>query len=65
MTNLTLNRLICAVFAVATTLGLFSTVVSFAEPERSALLAKNQPRELPAAPVAVAMAPNSAAKEGK
>jgi hypothetical protein len=65
MTNLTLNRLISAVLAVATTLGLFSTVVSFAEPERSVLLAKNQPHNLSPAPVAVAMAPNSAAKEGK
>ena len=65
MTNLTLIRLICAVFAVATTLGLFSTVVSFAEPERSVLLAKHQPQDVAAAPVAVAMAPNSAAREGK
>ena len=65
MTNLTLNRLISAVIAVATTLGLFSTVVSFAEPERSVLLAKSQPQKGPAAPVAVAMAPSGAAKQVK
>ena len=42
MNSLTLNaRLISAAIAVATTLGLFSTVVSIAEPQRSVLMAKN------------------------
>jgi hypothetical protein len=51
------TRLLCAVIAAATTLGLLSSVVAIAEPQRSVLMAKNQPdRQLPAAPVEVALA---------
>jgi hypothetical protein len=67
MKKLPMNaRLISAVIAAATTLSLFGAVVSVAEPQRSALLAKNQRTETPtAAPVAVAMAPSSVTKEVK
>jgi hypothetical protein len=67
MKTLTLNaRLICAAIAVATTLGLFDTVVSIADPQRGVLMAKNQRiQKLPAAPVDVAMASNSVTREGK
>jgi hypothetical protein len=67
MKTLTLNaRLISAVIAVATTLGLFNTVVSLAEPQRSVLMAKNQRiQNLPAAPVSVAMASNGVTQESK
>jgi biopolymer transport protein ExbB/TolQ len=67
MKTLTLNvRLISAAIAVATTLGLFGTVVSLAEPQRSALMARNQRMQtLPAATVEVAMASNSVTPSGK
>jgi hypothetical protein len=67
MNSLTLNaRLISAAIAVATTLGLFSTVLSIAEPQRSVLMAKNQRiQKLPAAPVEVATASNSVTHESK
>ena len=67
MNTLTLNaRLISAVVAVAATLGLFSTVVSIAEPQRSVLMAKNQRlQKLPPAPVEVATAANSVTRESK
>jgi hypothetical protein len=67
MKNLPINaRLISAVIAFATTSGLFGTVVSLAEPQRSLLLAKNQRTQTPpAAPVAIAMAPGSVTKEVK
>ena len=67
MNSLTLNaRLISAAIAVATTLGLFSTVVSIAEPQRSVLMAKNhRTTNSAAAPVEVATASNSVTHEGK
>jgi hypothetical protein len=67
MNTLTFHtRLICAVIAAATTLSLLGTVVSIAEPQRSVLMAKNQPaRQLPAAPVQVALASNGAKHEVK
>jgi biopolymer transport protein ExbB/TolQ len=68
MKTLTSNvRLTCAVIAVATTLGLFGTIVSLAEPQRSVLMARNQRiQTLPAAaPVEVAMASNSVTPAGK
>jgi hypothetical protein len=67
MTNLPINaRLISAAIAVATTLSLFNAVVSVSEPQRSALIAKNQRTQTPpAAPVAIAMAPSSVTKEVK
>ena len=66
-------RLFSAVFALAMTLGLFGHVVSIAEPQRSALMAKSQGIEqLPTAAadavavaVAVTVASNSVAPEGK
>ena len=67
MNSLTPNaRLISAAIAAATTLGLFSTVVSIAEPQRSVLMAKN-PRgdQQRAVPVEVATASNSVTHEGK
>jgi biopolymer transport protein ExbB/TolQ len=67
MNTLTINtRLLCALIAAATTLGLLGTVVSIAEPQRSVLMARNQPaRQLLAAPVAVAMASNGVKHEGQ
>lgn len=62
MKTLTFNvRLISAVTALATTLSLFGAVVSLAEPQRSAMMARNQRiQTLPAAaPVEVVMASNS------
>jgi homoserine kinase len=65
--NLPINaRLIAALIAAATTLGLLGTVVSLAEPQRSVLMAKNQRTETPpAGPVAVAMATSGATREVK
>jgi hypothetical protein len=65
MNSLTLNaRLISAAIAAATTLGLFSTVVSISEPQRSVLMAKNQPgQQQRAAPVEVATASSSVTHE--
>jgi hypothetical protein len=67
MNSLTLNaRLVSAAIAAATTLGLFSTIVSIAEPQRSVLMAKNQRgQQQRAAPVEVATASNSMSHEGK
>jgi len=65
MTNLTL-RLISAAAAVATTLVLFSSVVSIAEPQRSVLIAKVQRSEkMLNAPVAVTVASGDLSKLGK
>ena len=67
MKTLTLAaRLICAATAAATTLVLFSAVVSNAEPQRGVLMAKTQRLEkLPSAPTALAMASTGTAKDGK
>lgn len=67
MKNLPLTvRLIAAVTAVTMTLLLLGTVVSIAEPQRSVLIAKMQHSEqLPAAPVALAMASNGTAAGSK
>jgi hypothetical protein len=67
MNTLTFHtRLICAVIATATTLSLLSTVVAIAEPQRSVLMARNQPvRQLHASPVAVALASNGVQHEGR
>ncbi len=67
MTNLTI-RLISAAAAATTTLVLFSSVVSIAEPQRSVLIAKVQRSEkVPAAatPPTVTVASNDLAKLGK
>jgi hypothetical protein len=65
VTNLTL-RLISAAAAVATTLILFSSVVSIAEPQRSVLIAKLQRSEKTLnAPVAVTLASGDVARFGK
>jgi len=65
MTNLTI-RLIAAVAALATTLVLFSSVVSIAEPQRSVLIAKTQrPEKMLNAPVAVTVASGDLAALGK
>jgi len=42
------TRLIAIVTSAAVTAGLFATVASFAEPQRSALLAKNSEARKPA-----------------
>jgi hypothetical protein len=62
MTNLTI-RLISAAAAATTTLVLFSSVVSIAEPQRSVLIAKVQRSEK--APTVVTVASNDLAKPGK
>ena len=65
MTTLTI-RLFSAAAAVATTLVLFSSVVSIAEPQRSVLIAKVQRSEkMLNAPVAVTLASGDFAKLGK
>jgi len=65
MTNLTI-RLLSAAAAVTTTLVLFSSVVSIAEPQRSVLIAKVQRSEkMLNAPVAVTMASGDSAKLDK
>jgi hypothetical protein len=65
MTHITI-RLISAAAAIATTLVLFSGVVSIAEPQRSVLIAKVQrSEEIQNAPVAVTVASNDVAKSGK
>ena len=65
MTNIT-ARLISAAAAITTTLGLFSGVVSIAEPQRSVLIAKVQRSEkIQNAPVAVTVASNDVAKSAK
>ena len=65
MTNLTI-RLLSAAAAVTTTLVLFSSVVSIAEPQRSVLIAKVQRSEkMLNAPVAVTMASGDFAKLDK
>jgi len=66
MNSLTLNaRLISAAIAVATTLGVFHSVTSIAEPQRSVLMAKNQRgQQQPAAPVEIATASNNVTTEG-
>ena len=67
MTNLTI-RLISAAAAATTTLVLFSSVVSIAEPQRSVLIAKVQRSEKAPAPVALTamtVASNDLAKPGK
>ncbi len=57
-------RLICAAIAAATTLVLFSAVVSIAEPQRSLLMARNQRMEkLPSAPTTLALAASAKTKE--
>ncbi len=67
MNTLMLNvRLISAVIAAATTLGLFGAVVSLAEPQRSELIAKNQrSHKLATAPTAVAMASPGVTQKGQ
>ena len=65
MTNITI-RLNSAAAAVVTTLALFSSVVSIAEPQRSVLIAKVQRSEkMLNAPVAVTVASSDFAKSGK
>ena len=67
MTNLTI-RLISAAAAATTTLVLFSSVVSIAEPQRGVLIAKIQHSEKTrarVAPTAVTVASNDLAKPGK
>ena len=65
MSNITI-RLISATAAIATTLVLFSGVVSIAEPQRSVLIAKVQRSEkIQNAPVAVTVASNDVAKSAK
>lgn len=59
-------RLMAAATAVATTLALFSAVISIAEPERGVLMAKIQRQEKPApAPLALALASDATARQGK
>lgn len=60
-------RLIVAAAAATTTLSLFGTVVSIAEPQRSVLIAKTQRLEKrQAAPIALALASEApTAKTGK
>ena len=65
MTNLTI-RLLSGAAAVTTTLVLFSSVVSIAEPQRSVLIAKVQRSEkMLNAPVAVTMMSGGVAKLDK
>lgn len=59
-------RIIFAAAAIATTLTLFSAVVSNSEPQRSVLIAKTQRLEkMAVAPASVAVALNDTAKAGK